>query len=397
MGWGPYIIESWTPGENILLHRNSYYHRAGESLPNFDQLEFRFLTSGDPNDAIAALLAGECDILDQTTELAEQIELLLSLDAYGLLNAKHSIGTTFEHVDFSIQHISYDDGYDGGAGADRLDFFSDVRMRQAITYCMDRQAAADTVYFGLSEVINTYIPSGHPLYNPAIPTYTYNPAAGIALLEDVGWLDPDGDPYTPRVATGVPGIPDGTPLEFNYQTTEAYFRQQMTQIMAESALACGIQMNLQYYPASEFFADGPDGILFGRHFDFGQFGWNDFIEPMCYVYLSSQVPGYDYETWIPILDPAAGPQPFPNGWGGYNMIGYFDPEFDTACENAMQSLSGEPGYVTYHQQAQQIIAENLPFVPVLMRTILSASGPTITGYDLDPTAQEMWNIEEFDR
>ena len=203
VGWGPYVIDSWTPGVNILLHRNPLYFRAREGLPHFNQLEFRFVGQDDSAN-IAAVLAGECDILDQTTGIDDQIELLQDNDTAGLLNLEHSLNTVWEHADFGIQHISYDDGYDGGI-SDRVDFFSDVRMRQAVAYCMDRQAAVDIVYYGLAEVTHTYIPEDHPLYNPAVTVYPYNPAAGMALLDEVGWLDHDYDPATPRLASGVAG------------------------------------------------------------------------------------------------------------------------------------------------------------------------------------------------
>ncbi len=395
VGYGPYVIDSWTPGVNILLHRNPFYYRAGEGLPRFRQLEFRFI-GYDPSAAITALLSGECDILDQTTGMDSQKELLQDLDASGLLNLEHSISTNWEHADFGIQHISYDDGYDGGI-SDRVDFFSDVRVRQAVAYCIDRQAVVDSVYYGLAEVLNTYIPADHPLYNPAVPDYPYNPAAGMALLDAVGWIDHDVDPATPRVAEGVVGVPDGTLLQFRYETTQAAERMAATQIMAESALPCGIQMDLGYIPASEFFWDGPDGVLFGRKFDVGQFAWLTGALPPCDLFISSQTPGDPATTWIPIMDPGAGPQVFPHGWGAQNNIGYYNPDYDTACGNAIALLPGETGYITYHQQAQLILSEDLPLIPLYTRIKVSASAPTITGYDLDPTEDDMWNIEEFDR
>ena len=395
IGWGPYIITSWTPGENVLLTRNPNYFRTREGLPRFNQLEFRFIGS-DPNLAITELLVGDCDIVDQATGLESQVELLITLADAGLLNLETTAGTTWEHADFGIQHITYDDGYDLGDG-DRFDFFSDVRMRQAIAMCLDRQAVVDTVYYGLSEVLNTYVPQDHPLYNPAVSTYPYDPTAAGVLLDEIGWLDPDGDPATPRISSGVSGIPDGTPLQFRYETTTAAARMAATQIMAASAQACGIQIDLGYIPASEFFADGPDGPIYGRHFDIGQFAWLTGFVPSCSLYLSEQTPGDPALTWIPIMDPAAGSQNFPSGWGGNNDTGYYNPVYDTACQNAMTVLYGEAGYESNYAEVLEIYSEGLPSIPLYLRIKVTASGPTITGYDLDPTAQEMWNIEAFDR
>ena len=42
----------------------------------------------------------------------------------------------------------------------------DIRLRQAVAMCMDRQAVVDTVFYGQSITIDTYIPPEHPLFNP---------------------------------------------------------------------------------------------------------------------------------------------------------------------------------------------------------------------------------------
>ncbi|HSB65295.1 MAG TPA: ABC transporter substrate-binding protein, partial [Anaerolineales bacterium] len=104
MGWGPYIIDEWVKGEQITGHKNPNYFRASEGLPKFDNLVYRF-TGGDANAAIAAILAGECDIVDQTTAMEGQAQLLLQLQAKGQINPTFVTGTTWEHADFNIQPV----------------------------------------------------------------------------------------------------------------------------------------------------------------------------------------------------------------------------------------------------------------------------------------------------
>ena len=58
----------------IRLQKNTSYFRAAEGLPRFDHLVFRF-TGLDPNASLAQLLSGECDILDRSTQLDEQLVL----------------------------------------------------------------------------------------------------------------------------------------------------------------------------------------------------------------------------------------------------------------------------------------------------------------------------------
>jgi peptide/nickel transport system substrate-binding protein len=373
LGWGPYIITEWVAGDHLTVVKNPNYWRADEGLPKFDQVVYRFVGENS-NANIAALLAGECDIVDQTSGLENQSELLLELQAAGQLNATFVTGTTWEHADFGINPVeSYD----------RPDFFEDVRTRQAILSCMDRQSVVDTVLFGQSIVLDTYIPPIHPLFNDAVATYPFDVEKGTALLEEVGWVDDDGDPATPRVAQGVEGIADGTKLEFNFWTTSATQRMQATQVLQASMAQCGIGVILEYWNAGEYFADGPEGPVFGRRFDLAQFAWLTGVEPSCNLYITSQIPG----------DPAEGMC----GWGCQNDPGFSNAEYDAVCQAAIQSLPGTPEYEQNHKEAQRIFGEQLPVAPLYLRLKLAATRPDLKNFVMDSTENsEMWNIEEFE-
>ncbi len=372
LGWGPYVIEEWVAGDHIRLSKNENYWRADEGLPYFDEVIFR-MVGENSNANIAALLSGECDIVDQTAHLDDQSELLLELQASGQLNATFVTGTVWEHADFAVVPVeSYD----------RPDFFGDVRTRRAIAHCMDRQAVVDTVMFGQSIVLDTYIPPEHPLFNTEVPHYDFDVAAGGALLDEVGWLDDDGDPATPRVASGVEGVADGTLLEFNYWTTSATQRMQATQVLQASMAECGIKVNLEYWAAGEYFADGPEGPIFGRHFDIGQFAWLTGVEPSCNLFITQEIAGPPEEGFC--------------GWGCSNPTGWSNEEFDLACNAALQSLPGTPEYDENHLTAQYIFGEQLPVVPLYLRLKLAATRIDMQGFIMDPTNNsEMWNIEEF--
>ncbi len=379
MGWGAFIIKEWVAGDHITVEKNPNYFRADEGLPYVDTVIFRFVS--DANAAVAQLVSGECDIVTQDASLDDQAELLLKLEDQGVVKPVFLTGTVWEHVDFCIKPVeSYD----------RPDFFSDVRMRHAIAYCLDRQSVVDSVLYGRSTVIDSYIPPEHPLYaGDRLVHYDYDPEKGMALLEEMGWIDEDGDGV--REAHGVEGIPDGTPLEFKWQSTTASLRVQYMQIFQQNLADCGIKVNLENLPAAEYFADGPEGPLFGRHFDLGSFAWLTGVEPPCDLYLSEGIPG-DPEA----VDENGNPL-YPNGWGGWNDTGFSDPEYDAACKRALQALPGTEDYIEGHKESQRIFSEQLPVVPLFLRLKIAATRPEVTGFIMDPTENsEMWNIEAFD-
>jgi peptide/nickel transport system substrate-binding protein len=383
IGYGPYKAVEWNKGDNFRLVKNENYFRASEGLPKFENVVYRFV-GANSNANIAAILAGECDIVDQTSSLDDQSELLLELQAAGQLDATFVTGTTWEHVDYGIQNVSYDDGYT--PGTDRYDFFSDLKVRQGLLMCMDRQAVVDTVTFGQSVVIDTYLPPNHPLYNADVTKYPYDPEAGKALLAEAGWTDTDGD--------GILDNGAGQNLAVNYETTTATYRAQVTQIIADSLKGCGVDVTLNYYPSSDWFADWPDGKLFGRNFDLGEFAWLTGVEPPCDLYLSSQITGNVGDEWISIMDGQT--RTNTAGAGGSNDTGFANADYDTACKAALSSLPGQPEYEANHKLAQKIFSDQLPVAPLFLRLKLAATRADMCNFFMDPTANsEFWDIEEF--
>lgn len=395
LGWGPYALDRWVPGDHIRLHKNPYYFRAAEGFPRFDVLIIRFVGQ-EPGQNLAALSSGACDVLDQEASsilAGEQLDELLALDESGQLAVHFTTGSVWEHADFGIQPISYDDGYQ--LGSDRPAFFNDARTRQAIAFCMDRQQVVDRVLRGLSAVPESYLPPEHPLFNPAVARYPFDPGAGQALLDQVGWLDDDGDTGTPRRAYGVPNVLDGTPLAFTYLTSTAPQRQQAARILQESLAECGIEIDLDFQPVETVFAEGPEGPLFGRRFDMAQFSWLTGFSPPCDLFLTEEVPGPPGASWFPFGSFES--RPFLYGWGGQNLTGFSSAAYDQACRSSREALPGQAGYLESHHRAQELFAAELPVIPLYLRPKIAVSRPDLCGFHLDPTARsEFWAIETFE-
>ena len=375
LGWGAYIIDEWEAGTRLHLIRNLNYFRAGSGLPKFDELTFLVFPSSDA--AIAGLVDGTCDVLDPSTRLDEQISLIQEMQFNKRARLLTTQSMTMEWLGFGITPAAYDDDFN--VKEDRPDLFGDKRTRQAIALCLDRQKVVDTVLFGLSQVPDSYLPSDHPLHNANIQTYEFNPASGNQILEQVGWLDQDNDRSTPRQAFSVTNVLVGTPLILNYFTSSATQRHQVTEIFAQSLAECGIGLNVIYSSASDFYAQGPAGPLFGRQFDLAEYsiGANS-LEPQCGWFTSSQIPNEK------------------NHWVGTNVSGYQNVNFDAACQKALQTVSTDPEYV-FHQEAQAIFAADLPSIPLYLRLKVAATRPDFCGLTLDPSSSlVLADIETFD-
>ena len=267
-----------------------------------------------------------------------------------------------------------------------------MRLRQAIALCLDRQAVVDAISsWPHTHTQHLPLTSTPSVQSPAISTWPFIPADATALLDEIGWLDLDSDPVTPRTAQNVTGVPDGTPLEFSLETTVATQRQQTTTILAENLAQCGIKANLFYYEASEWFADAPESKLLGRRFDMGQFAWLTGVNPACELWMSDHIPGPSDQ-----INPATGQNYL--GWLGQNETGYSNPDFDAACNAACSALPGTPEYTQNHLlAAQEIFARDLPVIPLFLRIKWTISRPDFCAHTMDPTStSDFWNIENYD-
>jgi peptide/nickel transport system substrate-binding protein len=375
MGYGPYVMKEWS-SDSLHLVKNTYYFRSSEGLPKFDELIFHIVPNAEA--AISALTEGKCDLIDSTVSLDAYVSLLREMDQKGQLQAYFGQTPSVEWLAFGINPASYDNGYT--LGVDRPNLFGDARTRQAVAYCLDRQKVVDTVLYGLVPVPDTYISSEHPLHSTSLTTYPYDPAAGMRLLDNIGWRDHDNNPDTPRHAQGVDRVQNGTELTFTYLTTSATQRRQVADILSQSLRACGIGVNVLHISQMEFYAEGPAGLLFGRAFDVAVYAMATLTaQPPCARFTTDEIPNAS------------------NNWVGTNVSGYKNPTYDAACLIARQSLPDETTYVENYHLTQTIFAQELPAIPLYNRIETAAARFDFCNFSLDPTASsDLFGIETFD-
>lgn len=371
LAYGPFKFVEWVAGDHITVEKNPTYWRADEGLPKLDRLIYRFIP--DTNQLIAQLASGECDFGTQDAAFEGSLPLIRQFESEGLMVPQVVAGTVFEHLDFNITPV---DSYRGAAAtllaSDGERLFAKKEFRQAVAHCIDRQAVVDGATNGAAVVQHTYTAADHPLYagDDNITIYEFDPEKGKQMLADLGWTDTDGD--------GILDNGSGQKLAFIHSTRTNPLREKVTQIVqAQLKDNCGIETTIELY-GSEYFADGPDGLVFGRQYDLGEFAWLTGVEPPCTLYLSSQLPSAEL------------------GWGNSNNVGFLNEEFDAACNAAIQALD-EATKAAKHAEAQKIFTEYLPSLPLFARAKILVTRPNVVGVIMDPTANsEFWNVENFD-
>jgi peptide/nickel transport system substrate-binding protein len=371
LGWGPYMFEKWTPGEQIVLSKNPHYFRADEGLPHFDRLVFHF--TDNPQESVQALLAGECQLADETALrgiAGEDLQLLQSNES---IATWVTAGGAWEQILFGITSID----------PTRPALFASAQVRQAIVSCIDRKRISQEVYSGLAVLTDAFVLPDHPLYTSESAQYVFDPQVAASMLTASGWVDHDSNPATPRVASGVPGVPEGTLFEFTYLASDEADRQQAARIVQESLALCGVKANLEFGAAAQIYAGGPEGPVFGRQFDLAQLAWTAFAEVPCSLFTSAEIPG---------------PYPaFPKGWGGANASGYSNLNFDQACATSLTTLQSSPEFAAGYQQIQLILSEDIPAFPLYLHIRSAAARADLCNFQVEPSnPNSLWNLEELD-
>lgn len=369
IGWGPFALQEWVVGDHITLVRNERYFRSSEGLPHLDLVTFRFVSS--LRQALDLLVAGECDVIAQDVIEGQDVAPLLEAAEAGTVQLVSSSSSEWEHLDFGIQPASV---------VNRPDYFGDVRVRQAIAQCIDRERIArEASPYSEAAVAHSYVPAGHPLYpEERLQHWEYNPYEGRVLLDEVGWQDGDRDGI--REAHGVEGVAWGKPFSITLVTTsDDPARRRTAQVLSENLANCGIGLGVRYYSSTEdLIFEGYDSPVLGRQFDLALYSWNSGLYAPCELYLSSQIPTSE------------------NQWTTLNSAGYVSADYDAACQEALGVLPGTSTHAYYHRQAQRVFAQDLPALPLYFVPRLVAVRSEVIGVMPDPGEYLTWTIEAFD-
>ncbi|MCJ7715513.1 MAG: ABC transporter substrate-binding protein [Anaerolineales bacterium] len=364
LSWGPYRITEWIPGDHISLVKNENYHLNSEGLPAFDSLVFRFVDGGE--EALAAYFSGECEVVANEPGLFDFLSEIEVREQEGDLNIVYIEGYAWEQLSFGINSLD-----------SNQDLLRDPGTRQAISQCINREVISSARGDAGSVIGNFYLP-GDPRIKTQSTGTPYQPGDAIALLEEIGWIDHDQDPDTPRIAQNVEDIRDGTPFQLSLLTADLDGLPRSAELIQEDLKTCGIDVKVELLPASELLAPGPEGPIFGRQFDLALFAWATGNYHPCRLFLSDEIPG-NYPV-------------YPKGWGGVNAPGYSSDSFDAACDLILTSLPDSPGVQEAVERLTSLFEEDLPVLPLFFRRQIIVTGSELSGFE-NGIYDLFWNIE----
>ena len=188
-GTGPFRITGVVPRERVTLARNDAYWDAAKK-PKVDQVVL--LPIPEANTRLAALRSGRVD----------WIEVPPPDGIPSLKQAGFTISTgSYPHVWPWFYNMAAKDSP-----------LADVRVRQALNYCVDRNALV-TLLNGTAEPSVGWLKANDPAFGKPENRYTFDPAKGRKLLAEAGFSD--RKPLSFKVMISTSGSGQMLPLPMN--------------------------------------------------------------------------------------------------------------------------------------------------------------------------------------
>jgi peptide/nickel transport system substrate-binding protein len=163
IGTGPFTVQDWVRGDRIVLKKSGDYHVKG--LPKLDRVVFRFIA--DPNAVQAALKAGDLDASlfglgpEHVTELKKDARFQVI------------VGDTTNDVILAMNNAKKP--------------YSDVRVRRAMTYAINKADVLKGAMFGMGKILGTNVDPLNPYYVDLAGAMPYDPGKAKKLLAEAGY------------------------------------------------------------------------------------------------------------------------------------------------------------------------------------------------------------------
>jgi peptide/nickel transport system substrate-binding protein len=297
---GPYKVEKYTAGQSVTMVRNDSYFGP---KPYLDKVVFSVVP--DPNTQIAQALSGDIGIM--------------------LLDDKASVDRVKSAANLTVASRPLVQYY--WLALNQTDTrFTDVRVRQAFVYAINRKAIIDSVERGYGSIANSAIsPALKAYYDPSLASkYGYDPDKAKSLLKDAGWV------------AGADGIltKDGKPFKFTMDVGQKGPLEPVNALIQQDLKKVGVQVDLNTME------------------------WNSYIQKV--------VVRREYTAtvnwWVYPSDPDVFPYYHSSAAGkGFNIPGYQDAKLDDILVRGQGTSDLEKRKAVY-KELQAYMAENEPYL-----------------------------------
>ncbi|PKN19533.1 MAG: peptide-binding protein [Deltaproteobacteria bacterium HGW-Deltaproteobacteria-6] len=326
IGTGPYKFKEWVAGQKIVLVSNENYF---EGRPYLDGRITRIIP--DTATMFLELRARNIGMMGLTPlQYTRQTDNNLFKENF---NKYRYLAFAYTYVGYNLKNP----------------LFTDKRVRQAISYAINKDEIVSGVLLGLGKPATGPYKPGTWAHNDKVKIYNYDPAKARDLLKQAGFADQNGDGVLEK---------DGKPFVFEILTNQGNeTRQKCAEIIQRQLKEVGITATIRILEWSAFVTD----FINKRRFDAVILGWTIPLDPDAYdVWHSSKTAREEL-----------------------NFVSYNNPEADDMLVKG-RSTFNQDERKKYYDRFQEILAEDQPYTFLYVPDELIIISKSIRGIEPAP-------------
>jgi peptide/nickel transport system substrate-binding protein len=206
VGTGPYKVVEWIKGQHLLLTANEDYW--GDPKPTIKEVEF--LPRAESGVRLTALKAGEAHLIANVTP-----------EDAGTLSKEQVVAAVSTETMYMRPNSN-------------RPLTSDVRVRQAMQYALDRELIVKEIMGGYGSVPNGQLYNSATFgFDPDMRDYPYDPDKARALIKDAG--------------------AEGKTLSINGESANRWLKdREVQQVVASMLEKVGLKVDLQFREVGEW-------------------------------------------------------------------------------------------------------------------------------------------------
>ncbi len=375
VGNGMYRIKSYAPNQRIILEKNPFYWRQdnqGNNLPYIENIVWQVIENTD--NQLLNFRSGELDTIKVAAEMFPLLKREENRGKYTIYNGGPTPASSF--ICFNINQGK------NAQGKPLVDpiksrWFNNKAFRQAIAYGINREAMTNNIYRGLGAPQYSPIPVTSPFYlspEEGLKIYNYDPEKARKLLLGAGFkYNQNGELLDS----------EGNQVEFTLLSSAGRkVREQMATQINQDLAKLGIKINMQFLSFNTYVRK----LSLSKDWEVYLGGFTG----------GSIEPHGGYNIWSVngrLHTFNQGPQPGDEKIEGWK-VNDWEQQIDDLYIQASQVFD-EDKRKEFYGQAQQIIADELPFIYMVNPLEFDAIRNRIKGINYTELGGGFWNLYEL--
>ena len=315
VGTGPMVFSSWLPNDNFTVTAFDEYW--GEK-PKATRISVRVIP--ESSSRTIALETGEIDIV----ESVPAVDIPRVMENKGLKTVTQT-STSVTYASFNTRKAPLDN----------------VKVRQALSCAVDKQAIIDVICEGYAQQVNTIYPPAMPSYDESIDLYPYDIERAKQLLTEAGY-------------------PDGFTIEI---ATSGDERNRIAQLLQSDFSKIGVNLEITLLEWGAYL-----DYIGGTGHQMYIVGWSSGMEPA-----GSTTPLFHSES--------VGPTG--------NRSWYQNEELDALIDEGKSTMNMDERLGIY-KEIQRIVMEDAVWIPLFARETVIAMNKNLEGMLISPTDSHIY-------